>query len=207
MTENNNTIEKTNNNIMDSNNIEIKANNNIMDSNNIETKANNNIMDSNNIEIEPKKIYGLYVNDNFDGQCTYIHAFSYDMKILENFIDENSVYFDEYEDDINIEIKEIRIFNARLALNNNSIFIYKTQKNDIEISDENKIYGFNRESKKNGEFICEQVLLVIHSPYAIDTEEHHNFLEKVNQFDIIKNNISLNKIIFDTYYDESIMNA
>lgn len=179
MTENNNTIEKT----------------------------NNIIIDSNNIETETKKIYGLYVNDNFDGQCTYIHAFSYDVKILENFIDENSVYFDEYEDDINIEIKEIRIFNARLALNNTSIFIYKTQKNDIEISDENKIYGFNRESKKNGEFICEQVLLVIHSPFDLETEEHHDFLEKVKQFDIIKNNISLNKIIFDTYYDESIMNA
>jgi hypothetical protein len=167
--------------------------------------------------IKPKKlrdIYGLYVNDKLDDDCSYVHAFSYDTKVLQKFIDENSEYFDEHKDNINIKIEKVQSYNVLISVDgkklymrdNSDLLIYNG--GEFDNLSGNKIYGWNKETKnKDGIYRCDQALIVIYSEFELGTEEHNSFLEKIKRFKLFKDNISLNNIEIDTYYEESIMNA
>jgi hypothetical protein len=196
---------------------------------NMKTESTNDIktVSTDNIKIElvdivkpesikPTKlrdIYGLYVNDKLDDECSYVHAFSYDNNVLQKFIDENSEYFDEQKDNINIKIEKVQSYNVLISVDGKELFMHDSSSlliysGEFDNLSGNKIYGWNKETKnKDGTWRCDQVLIVIYSQFELGTEGHNSFLEKIKKNKIFKGGISLNNIEIDTYYEESIMNA
>ena len=158
-----------------------------------------------NIITESTDIYGLFETENCVNGCSYITGFSYDPKILEKFIDDNPLDFDEEKKTyINVEIKKVAIYYIQQC-SNGKIFLYETKK--INMSFKNKIYGFNSTIINNNGLQSIQALLVVCSTFDVDSEEYCKLLEKIKEKKVFEHGISLNSIDFDVYYDESIMNA
>jgi len=64
--------------------------------------------------------------------------------------------------------------------------------------DSGKIYAFNREKRINNglDYVIENSLVDLSV-----------FYDKINEISLFKDNLSANPILFDTYYEEGIMNA
>jgi hypothetical protein len=180
---------------------------------NVKTESTDNVKTESTKPTKSRDIYGLYVNDKLDDDCSYVHAFSYDTKVLQKFIDENSEYFDEHKDNINIKIEKVQSYNVLISTDGKELFILDNSKlliysDKFDNLSGNKIYGWNKETKnKDGIYRCDQVLIVIYSEFELGTEGHNSFLEKIKRSKVFKDGISLNNIEIDTYYEESIMNA
>ena len=118
---------------------------------------------------------------------------------------------------LEISYDEQKLKNRVLLLDDNRyvikdviLFIFSTYEDDkyllsraISYKEDfvkNKIFAMNYQ---NG-----QVLLNITSDYNGESEEYKNFVKNIKQYKIFENcNISQNRIDFDKYYDESVMNA
>ena len=144
------------------------------------------------------KIYYIvsisYDNENDE----YIMAMSLDKKILENMIITNYKPNDDYK----LEIREnLKIFQVWLSYNKEKLCddytIMYVSSSNINY-DSKKIYAFNREKRINNglDYVIENSLVDLSV-----------FYDKVNEIRIFKDNLSANPILFDTYYDEGIMNA
>lgn len=118
-----------------------------------------------------------------DRQC--IMAISYSKEILENMIEHISPSKFEY---CNYIIKENNLQIYSLKRIDNKIILINSNK-----FDKNNLYAFNKITTSS----VENVLLDI-------TGFDINELRKLN---IFKNDLSENNILFDTYYDEGIMNG
>ena len=144
----------------------------------------------------PKPIYYLVsVSDDEE----HIMAISFDKEILENMIKEHPE-----NEDYKLVIKEnLKIYNIWTSFDSekqcekhhlmyvNSLIIQPdyTKAN---------LYAFNMTKRINHglDFVIENGIVDLHC-----------YFDKVNEIPMFKNNISANPILFDTYYEEGIMNA
>ena len=133
------------------------------------------------------EIYSLVSIDKSCTQCQYVNAISYSREILEDMI--QNIHPDDLKlaDFIikeNTPIYFLMPLNGKILL---STSLYKAEFN------KDNLYAFNKITTN----AVENVLLDVSD---FDIEE----LRKSN---IFKDDISQNNILFDTYYEEGIMNA
>lgn len=115
----------------------------------------------------------------------YIMAISYDKQVLENML---ATVKPQLGHLCNFAIKEnTKLY--KIIKSDDKHFII----NKLKLGENYDLHGFNKITTRG----CDQVLLDIND---VD-------LDYLNTTKIFKDNISLNNIMFDTYYDESIMNA
>ena len=140
-----------------------------------------------------KTIYALVSiykeNDNND---QYVMAISYSKELLENMIQNipsSKLEYCNYIIKENIDIYSIHL----LPKNSKDIFISKIYSLDPSNININNLYAFNKITTST----FENVLLDI---TGFDINE-------VRTFNIFKNDVSDNNILFDIFYDECIMNA
>lgn len=141
---------------------------------------------------------GLFVSSLGDDECKeeYIMAISFDKEVLENMIYKSS--------NPNLVIREnLKIFNVWLGYDSKNqcdeynIMYNKNIKIDYQQSN---LYAFNRRKRfKDGLYyhsICENGIIDLYP-----------FYDKVSEISLLKDNISVNEIKFDTYYEDGIMNS
>jgi len=130
-------------------------------------------------------IYSLVSIEKDCKDDQYIMAISYDKQVLENILATVKPQLDHLCD---FAIKENTKLYKIIKSDNKHLII-----NKLKLEENYNLHGFNKITTNN----CEQVLLDIN---GID-------IDYLNTSNIFKNNISSSNIMFDTYYDESIMNA
>ncbi len=128
----------------------------------------------------------------------YIMAISFEKHILEAMC----IKYNQ-EPSCNLVIREnLKIFQIWLGYDKEKLCdIYKLMSVDYPRKKYNtkNLYAFNRIKKINNglDFVIKNSIVDL-----------NGFKDKVNDIEFFKdNNISLNQILFDTYYDEGIMNA
>ena len=135
-------------------------------------------------------IYSLVSIDKEYKECQYVNAISYSKELLKNMI--QNIPSDKFQD-CNYIIKEnIPIYSIH-SLTNNSTYKFLSKLYSIDSLNINNLYAFNKIKTST----VENVLLDI---TGVD-------INQVKTFNIFKNNVSDNNILFDTFYDEGIMNA
>ena len=133
------------------------------------------------------EIYSLISIDKSCTQCQYVNAISYSREILEDMIQ------NIHPDDLKLAdfiIKENTPIYFLMPLNDK--ILLATSLNKV-VFNKDSLYAFNKITTN----VVENVLLDVSD---FDIEE----LRKSN---IFKDDISQNNILFDTYYEEGIMNA
>ena len=148
----------------------------------------------------PKPIYYLVsVSDDEE----HIMAISFDKEILENMIKEHPE-----NEDYKLVIKEnLKIYNIWTSFDSEKQCEKQCEKhhlmyvNSLIIQPDYtkaNLYAFNMTKRINHglDFVIENGIVDLHC-----------YFDKVNEIPMFKNNISANPILFDTYYEEGIMNA
>lgn len=133
------------------------------------------------------EIYSLVSIDKSCRECQYVNAISYSREILEDMIE------NIHPDDLKLAdfiIKENTPIYFLMPLNDK--ILLATSLNKV-VFNKDSLYAFNKITTN----VVENVLLDVSD---FDIEE----LRKSN---IFKHDISQNNILFDTYYEEGIMNA
>ena len=133
------------------------------------------------------EIYSLVSIDKSCRECQYVNAISYSREILEDMIE------NIHPDDLKLAdfiIKENTPIYFLMPLNDK--ILLATSLNKVAFN-KDSLYAFNKITTN----VVENVLLDVSD---FDIEE----LRKSN---IFKHDISQNNILFDTYYEEGIMNA
>jgi hypothetical protein len=144
------------------------------------------------------KIYYIISISCFNENEVYIMAISFDKNILIDMIKTNYKPYKDY----NLEIREnLKIFQVLSSYNKEKLcddytVMYLSSSN-INY-DSGKFYAFNREKRiDNGlDYIIKNSLVDLSV-----------FYDKINEISLFKDNLSANPILFDTYYEEGIMNA
>jgi hypothetical protein len=141
-----------------------------------------------------KPIYYLVSVDNDE---EYIMAISFEKEILENMIRENPEPNEEYK----LVIKEnLKIFQVAMSYND----VKQCQEYSImyinypgKKYNYTKLYVFSRTKRINDglDYIIENRIIDV-----------YGWEDKIKET-ILKDNISDNPILFDTYYEEGIMNV
>lgn len=146
-----------------------------------------------------KPIYYLVSVSSNTNLEEYIMAISFDKEILEKMIQEHP----EPNEDYKLVIREnLKIFQIWLGYDKEKLCDkysvlwvgYPNKKYNYS-----KIYAFNRIKKINNglDYIIENSIVDLSV-----------FYDKISEIELFKdNNISSNPILFDTYYEEGIMNA
>jgi hypothetical protein len=162
--------------------------------------------------INAAEIFALYAEP--EGDCGTIHAISLNKDTLNDIL--NNQVPEEYKQMVKFVIKPIQVYLLIKFIEiekANKIFkCFGTNKDltlmpssQVNINTfKNKMFGFNKKIN-NGDYI--QSILIISNDNNYESEEYKKHLEYVKEQDMFKNEISENQIMFDTYYDESIMNA
>ena len=138
-------------------------------------------------------IYYLVSSVGDECEEEYIMAMSFDKKVLENMI-----YTSKSS---KLIIREnLKIFNLWVGYDSEKLcdkyhIMYVNSQRDYTKS---KLYAFNRLKRINNG------LYYIYENGIIDL---YAFYDKVSEIPLLKENISVNTIEFDTYYEEGIMNA
>jgi len=144
------------------------------------------------------KIYYIVSISCFNENEEYIMAISFNKNTLVNMIKTNYKQYKDY----NLEIREnLKIFQLWLSYNKEKLCddytIMYVSSSNINYNS-GKIYAFNREKRINNglDYVIENSLVDLSV-----------FYDKVNEISLFKDNLSANPILFDTYYEEGIMNA
>lgn len=159
------------------------------------TQVNTDIDLPNYLEYNCNQLLALYFTDPYCKYDKYIHAYSFDIKILQNLIEINiSVEEKKY-----YSIEPVKFCHYLTVGKSDSVddFFGKKNVNGIVVENpqikfkeaQNNIYGYY--CKNNITFQEEQVLLLC------------KYIENFTN----NNNISSNPVIIDTFYEEGIMNA
>ena len=146
-----------------------------------------------------KPIYYLVsVSSNTDSE-EYIMAISFEKHILEDMINNNYKPNEDYK---LVIIENLKIFNIWLSCDKDKesdkysvMWVgYPNRKYNYS-----KLYAVNRIKKINNGLNC------VVENCIVDLSV---FYDKISEIELFKdNNISSNPILFDTYYEEGIMNA
>ena len=145
----------------------------------------------------PKPIYYLVSVSNDE---EHIMAFSFDKQILENIINEHP----EKNEDYKLVIKEnLKIYNIWISYDSiNQCKKYQIMYVNSLIMQpdytKSKLYAFNMTKRINNglDYIIEEGIINLDC-----------FYDKVNEIPMLKDKISVNPILFDTFYEEGVMNA
>ena len=133
------------------------------------------------------EIYSLVSIDKSCRECQYVNAISYSREILEDMI--QNVHPDDLEL-ADFIIKENTPIYFLIPLNGK--ILLTTSLNKV-VFNKDSLYAFNKITTN----VVENVLLDV-SDFDI---------EELRKSSIFKDDISQNNILFDTYYEEGIMNA
>jgi hypothetical protein len=131
-------------------------------------------------------IYSLVSIDK-ESKDEYIQAISYNKNILQNFLVTVKPHYEQLAEFVIKDTTKIYKIYFNDDLGKMVLMSSKYKK------DSSKLYAFNKITTKG----CENVLLDLSD---VKYEEIKDILP-------FKNDISMNEILFDTYYDEGIMNA
>jgi len=133
-------------------------------------------------------IYSLVSIDKECTNCKYVNAISYSKELLQNMIqniDQKLLKHADFVIQIYTDIYSLFQLNGKIMITR--------QIEENKIFNTDNLYAFNKFTSH----CVENVLLDI-TGFDID---------EVRKFNIFKNDLSENKILFDTFYDEGIMNA
>ena len=133
-------------------------------------------------------IYSLVSIDKECTNCKYVNAISYSKELLQNMIqniDQKLLKHADFVIQIYTDIYSLFQLNGKIMITR--------QIEENKIFNPDNLYAFNKFTSH----CVENVLLDI-TGFDID---------EVRKFNIFKNELSENKILFDTFYDEGIMNA
>ncbi len=138
-------------------------------------------------------IYSLVSIDR-ESKDEYVQAISFDRQVLENFL---VTVQPQYENLCDFAIKDyLPIYKLQFVKE-----LGKRLLLPVEYSNNLKLHGFNKITSKykNNQIVeeCNNVLLDLSNTNYDEIKDHKMF----------KDNVSLNEILFDTYYNEGIMNA
>lgn len=137
--------------------------------------------------------YLLSVSDDEE----HIMALSFDKEILENLIHK---YFEKNENYFFVIKENLKIYNIWTSFDriNQCKKYHVMYINSIIKHDYTNLYAFNFKKKINNglDFVIEERIINLSC-----------FHDKVNEIPMLKDNISSNPILFDTYYEEGVMNA
>lgn len=128
----------------------------------------------------------------------YIMAISFDREILENMIQEHP----ELDEGYKLVIKEhLKIFQIYLQYDDQRLYdkyVFMHVNYPSKTYDYTNLYAFNMTKRIDHglDFEIENGIIDLHC-----------YHDKVNKIPLLKDNISANPILFDTYYEEGIMNA
>jgi hypothetical protein len=146
-----------------------------------------------------KPIYYLVSVSNNSEPEEYIMGISFDKKILEDMINNNHKPNEDYKLIIRENLKIFQIcldYDKEKLCNKYHImwigYPYKSH-------NYSKLYAFNRIKKINNglDYLIENIIVDLSV-----------FYDKIDEIELFKdNNISANPILFDTYYEEGVMNA
>jgi hypothetical protein len=146
-----------------------------------------------------RPIYYLVTSLGDDCKEEDIMAISFDKKVLENMSYNNF-------SNPNLIIREnLKIFSVWLGYDSKNqcdeynIMYNKNIKIDYQQSN---LYAFNRRKRFKDETYNHY-----HAIYENGIIDLYPFYDKVSEISLLKDNISVNEIKFDTYYEEGIMNA
>jgi len=146
-----------------------------------------------------KPIYYLVSVDNNSESEEYIMGISFDKKILEDMINNNYKPNEDYKLVIRENLKIFQIWlgydKEKLCDKYRIMWVgYPDRKYNYT-----KLYSFNRVKKINNglDYLIENSIVDLSV-----------FYDKIDEIELFKdNNISTNPILFDTYYEEGVMNA
>lgn len=128
----------------------------------------------------------------------HIMAISFDKVILENMIREHPEKNEHYKLVIKENLKIFQIACGYDAIKQcdkyEIMYIYYSGKKYIYTD----LYAYSRTKRINHglDFVIEDGIIDLDC-----------FYDEINEIPLLKNNISANRILFDTYYEEGVMNA
>ena len=145
----------------------------------------------------PKPIYYLVSVSNDE---EHIMAFSFDKQILENIINEHPEKNEDYKLVIKENLKIYNIWTSYDSINQCKKYQLMYVNSLIMQPDytKSKLYAFNMTKRINNglDYIIEEGIINLDC-----------FHDKVNEIPMLKDKISGNPILFDTFYEEGVMNA
>lgn len=153
---------------------------------------------------ENYQIRGLYFIWDASPDTPYLQAISTDrnklldmVPLLQQNLKKNNSFGE-------IRIKNVDHYQLEV-INNKILFSKYLLPKSVFIKD--KTYCMNLVSIKNNKEYVDQVLVTVINDYNVESKEHKDFIEEINNHELFKNNLSSNPVQLDILYEEGVING